>query len=60
MLSFSREYNGKKLIVIHNLDQQPQNIVLTSVKTVLYSHGGATLTGSAIYLPAFSSIVLGE
>lgn len=60
ILSFIRVYNGKKLIVIHNLDQQTQTFELPSGGVVVYAHGAFILTKSTLTLPAFSSIVLGE
>ncbi|MGB7595198.1 MAG: DUF3459 domain-containing protein, partial [Erysipelotrichaceae bacterium] len=60
LLGYVRTYEGKNLIVIHNLAQQPVMVALTAGKTVLYEHGGASLKDGLATLPAYSSIVIGE
>lgn len=60
LLGYIRTYEGKKLTVIHNLDQQLMTLNLQPDMNVVFQHGGATLQGNTLTLPAFSSIILGE
>jgi alpha-amylase len=58
LLGFTRHYEGKKLTIIHNLDKNPQEVTLTSGKTVLFENNGATLKGNTVTLPGYSSIIV--
>jgi alpha-amylase len=60
LLGFTRSYKGKKLTIIHNLDQNAYSVTLSSGKSILYQHGGATLKSNVVNLPPFSSIVIGD
>ncbi|TFG81563.1 MAG: DUF3459 domain-containing protein, partial [Erysipelotrichales bacterium] len=60
LLGFIRTYEGKKLTVIHNLDKQAASLKMTGGKKILYTHGGASIKGNIVSLPAYSTIIIGE
>lgn len=57
-IAFSRTYNGKTLIIVHNVSNTQQSFTLPQEGTVLYTHKTVTVTGTQADFAPQSTLIL--